>query len=276
MCGFCALCLGVVMNRAFKTTLDEIVAGCLSWRIWMLLGWQDIRLRYRRSQLGPFWITISMVITIYTMGFLYGTLLHIELRHYFPFLASGLLTWALISTIVTDSTNCLVEASGYLKQIKIPYIVFACRIVTRHLIIFAHNVLAIIPIIIYFHVQIGWNILALLLGLLLVIVNGSVYGFILGILGARFRDIYQIVISLMQVIFFVTPVIWEAGVLPTKYQFLVKLNPFAQFIDLIRAPIMGGMPTMYAYQVAGIFTIVGIVIMLILFHRVRSRIIYWL
>ena len=82
--------------------LADLMEGFKKWPVWFLLACQDIKLRYRRSVLGPFWITISMAITVYTMGFLYGHLFRSELQTYYPFLVSGMLAWAVISSIVLD------------------------------------------------------------------------------------------------------------------------------------------------------------------------------
>lgn len=266
----------IIAPSRLKLAINDIVEGLLSWRIWLILAWQDIRLRYRRSQLGPFWLTISMAVTIYSMGFLYGHLFKMDLQTYFPFLASGLLVWTMIINIVNDSTNSLIEATPYLKQIKLPYIVFVLRVVMRHFIIFLHNIIAVIPIIIFCHIKVGWWLLALPFGLLIVLLNGAIYGVILAMIGARFRDIAQIIASIMQVIFFVTPVMWMARILPPQYQFIVKFNPFAQFIDVVRLPLLGSWPSLHNYIVISAITILGILLMSFLYYRGRHRIIYWL
>lgn len=264
------------MNTYSKLALQDIYEGISHWRIWLLLSWQDIRLRYRRSQIGPFWLTISMAVTIYSMGFLYGHLFKMDLVYYFPFLASGLLTWALISVMLNESTNSLVEAGGYLKQMKLPYIIFILRVVTRNVIIFFHNVLAVIPIVIYCNISLGWRTLFLFIGVLIIALNGVIYGLVLGMLGARFRDIEKIVMSLIQVTFFITPVMWAPRILPDKYKFIANYNPFTHYIDLIRAPLMGNVPSMDNYLVTIGLAVVGLFLMLWMFARSRHRIIYWL
>lgn len=263
-------------SKKDKSIMREILDGVMSWRIWLLLGWQDIRLRYRRSQLGPFWITLSMAISIYTMGFLYGHIFHMELKSYFPFLASGLLIWTLLSTIINESTNALIDATGYLKQMKIPFLVFILRVVIRNIIIFLHNLIAIIPVMIWAHIAIGWHTLAIVFGLFMIILNGTTYGFILSMLGARFRDIGPVIISSIQVVFFVTPVLWMPKVLPEKYSFVIKYNPFAQFLDLVRAPLIGTWPSVYTLLMTAGFTVLGLTLMVLLFKRTKDRIIYWL
>lgn len=264
------------MREKLKLAINDLIAGLLSWRIWLLLGWQDIRLRYRRSQLGPFWLTISMAITTYSMGFLYGHLFKMDLKNYFPFLACGLLTWTMIANIVNESTGVFVEATGYLRQMKMPYVIFVLRLITRNLVIFAHNVVAVIPVLIFARVPFGWHMLLALMGLAIIAINGVFYGMLLGMLGARFRDITQVVASFIQVIFFVTPIMWIPRVLPEKYQFISKFNPFAQFIDLVRGPLLGLLPTCFDYLFVLGFTLLGMILMLVMFCRTRHRIIYWL
>lgn len=264
------------MNKKFTAIINDLVVGICDWRIWLLLGWQDIRLRYRRSQLGPFWLSISMAVTIYSMGFLYGHLFKMDLQYYFPFLASGLLTWTLIATVINESTSALIEASGYLKQAKLPYIIFVLRIVTRNIIAFFHNIVPIIPLIFFCHLPLGWHTLLIFVGLLIIALNGIVYGLILSMFGARFRDIGQIITSIIQVIFFLTPIMWAPKFLPDKYKFIVNFNPFTQYVELIRAPIMGAIPGAYAYTVSLSLLLAGFVLMLAIFYRGRHRIIYWL
>ena len=131
----------------------DLVDALKSWRIWLLLAWHEVKLRYRRSTLGPFWITLSMAITIYTMGVLYGHLFKMDLAVYYPFLATGILGWNLISLIVNDATMTFVNVEQFIKQMKQPYLFFLFQSVTRNFIIFFHNILVLVPLILFFHLK---------------------------------------------------------------------------------------------------------------------------
>lgn len=262
-------------SRAMRVWQD-LYEGLKNWRIWVLLSWQDIRLRYRRSQLGPFWLTISMAITIYTMGFLYGHLLHIPIRTYFPYLATGMLTWNLISLLIVDGTNAFIEAENFLKQIKLPYSVFVLRVISRCFMVFMHNVVVLIPLYFIFHIHPSWAMLMLIPSLLLIFINAYSYCFILAMIGARFRDVAQLITSVMQIIFFVTPIMWSPDILPQQYQIWVELNPFASLVEILRAPLVSQMPSLYALAVTLLLTVTGVVMAFALLLRARHRIIYWL
>lgn len=256
----------------------DLKSGILKWRIWCMMATQDIKLRYRRSALGPFWLTLSMAITVYSMGFLYGHLFHQNLEVYFPFLAAGMLTWTLISIVIIELTEGFITAEGLIKQIKLPYTLYIHRVIWRNILIFFHNVVVLIPIIILFHqvAKINLNTFLVLPGLVFIYLNAFLYGLALAMIGARFRDIAQIIKSLMQVIFFMTPVMWSPSILPERYQVVATLNPFYAFIDLIRSPLMGMRPTSASLIMVFIITTMGILFCSWLFPKYRSRIIYWL
>lgn len=252
--------------------------GIVGWRIWLMLAYQDIKLRYRRSVLGPFWITISMGITVYSMGYLYAHLFHSDLQTYYPFLVAGFLGWSLISSIVLELTEGFTGADNYIKQIKLPYSLYIHRLTARNIIIFLHNILVIVPILVIYHEHAKVNLHTLLVipGLMIIYINGIAFGLILAMIGARFRDVSQIIKSLVQVVFFVTPVMWGPEILGEKNRFIIDLNPFYAFIELIRAPLLGNVPTLKNITVVMIATVIGICVSYWIFSRYRARIVYWL
>ncbi|MDQ8039820.1 MAG: ABC transporter permease [Rickettsiella sp.] len=266
----------VSLDSSHRLALIDILDGFKQWRIWFLLAWQDIKLRYRRSTLGPFWITLSMAVTIYTMGLLYGRLFKMDLAQYYPFLATGILVWSLISSLLTEGASIFVDSEQFIKQMKQPYSVFVFKTVTKCFIIFLHHILVLLPIILFFNVKINLYSLFALLSLIIIWLNGISYGVILAILGTRFRDIVQLIISLVQVIFFLTPIIWSPSVLPDRYQYIVNLNPFAQFMELLRNPLLGTLPSNYTIYFITIMTLLGFFVSFMIFSRYRVRIAYWL
>jgi len=257
---------------------QDIKDGILKWPIWLTLAYQDISIRYRRSVLGPFWLTLSMAITVYSMGYLYAHLFHIELQRYYPILTAGMLTWSLIVGLVTETTDGFMVASGLILQLKLPYTLHIHRIISRNMIIFLHNIIVMIPILAFFHeyAKVNWYTLLVIPGLFAIYINSLMYGLIFAMIGSRYRDISQIVRSLIQVIFFITPVMWEPTVLPENDRIFVDLNPFFAFIQLIREPLLGRLPSATNLLVVAIMTLLGTVVSFRLFARYRARIVYWL
>jgi ABC-type polysaccharide/polyol phosphate export permease len=261
-----------------ESALLDLTIGLKKWRIWLMLAYQDIKLRYRRSVLGPLWLTLSMAITAYSMGFLYGHLFRTNLEQYYPFLVAGMLTWGLISTAVTDLTDTFVLSDGLIKQIKLPYSLYIHRVISRNIIIFFHNSLVMLPIYILFSAGAKINFYSLLIipGLFIFYINALLYGIVLAMIGSRFRDVSQIIKSLIQVVFFMTPVMWSPIILAEPHRYLVYFNPFYSYIEMIRAPILGTAPNLLNLAIVLGGTIIGALLSARIFVPYRARIIYWL
>jgi ABC-type polysaccharide/polyol phosphate export permease len=262
-------------TAAVDLALSDIADGLRHWRLWILLGWQDIRQRYRRSVLGPFWLTLSMGILVGTLGVLYGVLFGLAIDDYLPFLALGFLAWWLISGVVTDGCMAFIDSEHLIKQVKLPFSMFVYRVVWRNLTIFAHNFVVYLVVAVAFGIWPGAAGLLLLPGLVLIAANAIWIGLLLGMVCARFRDVPQIVTSLLQVAFFLTPIIWMPQLLGDRIAF-VHANPFFHFVELVRAPLLGQVPVPLTWAVTVSVTAVGWLVTLLVFRRFRNRIPYWL
>ncbi|HCN6033366.1 TPA: O89/O101/O162 family O-antigen export ABC transporter permease subunit, partial [Escherichia coli] len=83
-----------------KESLTDIYSSIKSWHLWTTLGWLELRQRYKRSIVGPFWITLSMAVLIIALGVIYGELFKLEVKEYLPMLAVGLVFWNFISGVI--------------------------------------------------------------------------------------------------------------------------------------------------------------------------------
>ncbi len=224
-----------------KVKRSELIDAILNYELWSYLAWQDIKLRYRRSKIGPLWITLSMAIFCLALGIVYSHLFKAEVHDYVPFLSLGFVVWGLMSSVLTEFSNLFVDNASYIKDIKINPFSIILRMMARHFIIFLHNLLIVIAIYLLFAINPGVNILYFVPGIVLVFFNLLAMGVILSILGARFRDVAPTVQALVQVVFFITPITWFPKLLPAS-SWVVKINPFVYFLDLTRSPLLGSAP----------------------------------
>jgi ABC-type polysaccharide/polyol phosphate export permease len=250
------------------------VDGTRAYPIWASLGWQDIRQRYRRSVIGPFWITISAAAMIGGIGLLYSQLLHQETATYIPFLAVGLLVWFLVAALVNDACVAFIGAEQFIKQVKLPLTVHVWRLVWRNLIIFGHNILILIPVFIYYRRSIDASALLSVAGVLLLAINGFMVGIALGLVCARFRDVPPIVSNLVQLAFFLTPVMFQTQALGHQ-EWIAQVNPFFHFLQIVRAPLLGLDVPVDSWIYAMAASMVCWLAALALFARYRARIAYW-
>nr|WP_319942176.1 ABC transporter permease [Rhodopseudomonas infernalis] len=257
-----------------EVMVQDLTNGLALWPLWVRLGWNDILQRYRRSMLGPFWLTASMAIMVVALGILYSELFNTPIHDFLPYLCVGLLVWTLMASFVTEGGTLFTGAESYIKQIRLPYSVYVYRSTWSKFVIFLHNFVIYFGVLLYFQLWPGLTALWAIPGLLLVILNGSVLNLCIGIVSARFRDIPQVLNSAIQIVFFITPIFWKPELLKSR-TFIVDFNPFFHLIEIVRAPLLGNMPTMKNYAAVLLITIVNLAIAGAVFSRFRARIAYW-
>ncbi|WP_448207519.1 ABC transporter permease [Azospirillum sp. sgz302134] len=255
--------------------LDDLVEGVRRWRLWSRLGWHDIRKRYRRSVLGPFWLTLSMAVMVASLGLIYGTLFRLDLEGYLPFLAVGLATWTFVASFLNEGCISFIELEPLIKNVRIPMSVHVLRVLWRNLIIYAHNIVIFAVVALIFGVRPGAGGLLAPLGLLLMVANAGWIMLLLGMICTRFRDVPPIIGSLIQLLFFVTPVMWKPELLGDR-RYLMVLNPFHHLIEVIRAPLLGQVPGWENWAAGLLFAVAGWAVTFACFARFRKRIAYWL
>ena len=260
----------------FALALFDLAEGARATHLWGRLGWQDIRRRYRRSTLGPFWITISMGVLIGVLGTLYGGLFKVQTTNYVPYLTLGFVIWTFVNGMITDGCTAFVAASNVIQQTRLPLSLHVYRGVWRNLLVLFHNAVIFVIVAIVFSVWPGWTGLLAIPGMLLVCLNGVWAGVLLGALAARFRDVPPIIASIVRIAFFVTPIIWMPSLLPNRAVMPLNLNPFYHVLEVVRAPLLGEAPSLVSWLAMIGFTLVGGVVTMVVYTRYRWRVAYWI
>jgi len=258
-----------------ELAVHDLVEGACQWHIWGTLGLHDIRQRYRRSKIGPFWLTIGMLVMIGSIGGLYAGLFQTRVADYLPHVAIGFVIWSFVSGLINDGCNAFISEQGSIKQVRLPLSVYVYRVVWRSLLIFAHNLLIVLVVIVVFSIWPGWSILLALPAIVILSLNGIWIGLLLGLLSTRFRDVPQMVTTAMQFVFFMTPIIWQPESLPGR-AWVVTYNPFAYVVELVRAPLMGTATPLHVWFFVVVLTFVGTAIAFAMYVRYRRRIAYWI
>ena len=259
-------------NRlAMRDIADGLRLGHLAWT----LAWLDIRLRYRGSMLGPFWLTLSTAIMVGSLGVLYATLFHMDVHDYLPFLALSQVLWAFLSTLVIEACKCFTQAEGMIRAVRMPLFLHALRMLIRNVLVLAHNVVVIVVVDIVFSIQPGWHAILALPAFAVWGVDALAVALLLGAFCARFRDIAPIIGSVMMIAFFLTPVIWQPQQLG-RHAVLLPFNPFYALLEIVRAPLLGQTPSIDTWLAAVLYSIALCGVSWAFFVRARGRVAFWL
>jgi lipopolysaccharide transport system permease protein len=263
-------------SRSFFADIDrDLFSAVRNWTLWTALGWNDIRQRYRRSVLGPFWITCSMAVFITLLGVIYGNIFKIELRTYLPYLTLGYIIWGFVSQATNESSIAFQESERIIRQIRLPYSIFVLRVVWRNFIVFLHTIIIFVPVAMFYDVRPGLVGLLALPGLALVYINQVWVTLALAIICTRYRDVQQIVATAIQLMLFATPIMWPISALRNA-AIIAYVNPLYHIIELVRAPMLGEIPSKLSWLVVIACAVVGWTFAILLLRRATQRLVFWL
>ena len=254
----------------------DIINGLLAYRIWTRLGWQEVKRRYRRTLFGPFWATLSIGAFIGGMVFIWAPLFKTDVSSYLPFLSAGLVTWAFATALISEGCGTYTAGVSLITQLNFPYTVLNFMVVWRNIIVFFHNVLIVVIVVIALKVQVSWQTLLLFPGIIIVAVNGAWMTILFGMVSARFRDIPPLVGNIIQILMFVTPIFWLSSQLGGEARPIIRYNFMFHLIEVMRAPMLGTTPSLLSYAATIGGAVIGWAVTFDLYARFRRRIPYWL
>lgn len=279
----------------------DLVDGTRAWRLWTHLAWQDIRRRYRRSLVGPFWMTITMATTTLGLGALFSLLLHNNLATFLPYIGSGMIVWGFVGGCLLEGPDSFTASDDVIKLVPAPYTVYVLRTIWRQLITFAHNMVIYVVLLCCFfgalhqhnytmtgdpcrpglicEPGLGWNGLMAIPGFLLLVAAMTAASLGLGIVAARFRDIKPLIGAVVQMLFFYTPISWPLDTFKEQVGgavWIIELNPLFHFVQIVRQPLVGQQVDWWSWLIAGVLTVAAWVGALTMLVRYRHRVAYWL
>jgi lipopolysaccharide transport system permease protein len=238
---------------------------------------REVRHRYRRSTLGMMWIVISMAVWVATIGLIFTSLfVGVRAETFVPYITISIILWGFFSNTISEGCLCFVAAEEYILTDPIPFSIFVYRALVYGLIVSFHNLIIFAVVAIYFKVPYSASSLLAIPGLLLFVGNCFWIILLLSTVSTRFRDVPQVVANLLQVLFYLTPIIWMAGLLPDSKRWVILANPIYHWFEVVRAPLLGTAPSASSWWVAIASLLCGSFSSMAVFARFRSRIAYWL
>jgi len=227
---------------------------------WIFQTWLVFAIRYRKTIFGPVWLLIGPLLFILAIGVLYSYVNGVVIETFVPNLTVGLIVWTLINGFVTGSTTVFQRGRAQILQGGVIHVDVIMVEVFTTVLYFLHQIILIVGVFLFFGLGVSFVELAIsLIGLALLIVNGVWLTQVFGIIGARFRDLTEIVQAIMRIAFLATPIIWMPGVgqRADVMQVFLLFNPFYHFLEIIRAPLLGNAISIESWLIVSAITLGG-------------------
>ena len=257
-----------------KQAFADLLNGARLYELWTRLAFHDIRQRFRRSVLGPFWLTLSMGIMVGTLGFVFSALFRQDIAKTLPYIATGIIFWGLLTGCINEGTSVFISAESDIRNLPMPLSVHFYRMMARNAMIWGFNMAIYFVVAVWFDLMPGWNTLMFIPGFILFLINAAWISLAVGVLSTRYRDVPQVIANVIQVIFFLTPIFWSPESLPNRPAFVV-FNPFYHLIEIVRAPLLGVVVSPMSWGLCLAMAVAGLGFTAWLYRRAHARIAYW-
>jgi ABC-type polysaccharide/polyol phosphate export permease len=245
-------------------------------RLSFFLGWQDVRLMYRRSVLGQFWITLSMGVTFGAIGGVFGLIFKSPVVEYLPFLGCGLVFFNFINLILNEGAQAFIAAQGFIQQLPLSPLIFFMRSIWKAFFVLLHNVLALVVLLAI--IPQGLSLATLLVVPGVIIAGAAIAGLALALamLSSRYRDVPQIIGAAVQVLFYLTPIVWLPSSLPPQARdALLGWNPLFPLLEIMREPLLNTYPSLHTWAISMVLAAVFILLGLGSYAWKRRQLAFW-
>lgn len=241
--------------------------------VWRELVRRDLASRTKGANLGTLWLIIAQAVAIMGMGVVYSSLFNMNLQDYLPYLATGLITWGLMISLINEGSDVFTYSRGYLTQIRLPLSVFVLRYVVRNLIIYLYRATIIVAVLAYFLIVPALNFPLFIVGIAAILLCGFFFGFAIGMVSARYRDVGQLINSASVFLFFITPVFWKSDRLGA-YRWVADYNPLYHFLSLVRNPLLGQPVSGWSFLMVGLTIAVVFAVWLVVYRKIGRELVY--
>ncbi|HZD11295.1 MAG TPA: ABC transporter permease [Candidatus Binatia bacterium] len=233
---------------------------------------REMKLRYKESLLGVAWSLLNPLLQLLIFNFVFRYVLPLNIPNYTAFLFVGLLVWNWFQSSIVAAATAIVDGRSLIKRPGFPIPILPVVTVTTNLV---HFMLAL-PILALFLLLTGIKLQATVVILPAVIIIQFLFTLSLAYFVATFhvwfRDTQHLVSVFMLFLFYLSPIFYDAGAIPGRYQIIYRLNPILQLLEAYRAILIQGALPHWAPLVT--LTLIS-AILLVLGYRLFMRTSYF-
>lgn len=243
--------------------------------IWAL-ALKDLKIRYKRSVLGFLWALLNPALLMIVLTVVFSRILTQNIPHYAVFLLSVLLPWTFFSQSLSYATESIVGNGDLIKKIAVPKMVFPVAAVVSNMINFLLSIIPLALIVIALGHPLYWTWLYLPVPLLALTIFTLGATFFFAAANVYYRDIAHILQILLQILFYVTPIIFSIDFFPAKYHWVFKLNPLVYFLNGFRLTVYyGQLPLWPSVAASFACAFVSLAVGLAIFRKYQNEFVFY-
>ena len=238
----------------------------------------ELKSRFARSKLGGLWVIISPLSQVLIYALILSNVLAakipgIENKYsYAIYLMAGLLAWSLFSEIINRCLNLFIENGNLMKKMNFPRITLPSIVIGSCLLNYILLFTSMLVIFALLGHQFSLTMLWLIPLTLALVVLALGLGLTIGILNVFLRDIGQVIPIILQVWFWLTPIVYPESIIPENYQHLMNLNPMYPIVSAYhKILVYNEVPQLFDVAIISVIALAILLLSLFIFRRASSE-----
>lgn len=234
------------------------------WRyreLFYIFAWRDIKVRYKQTILGIAWALLQPISSMFIFTVFFGKIAKISSDGlpYSLFVLTGLIFWGFFSNTLTHASNSLIENEGIIKKVYFPRLILPLSTIITGLVDFGISFILLLLVAFYFgYIPSLWTFVIIPLGIIIASLGTAGLGLFLAALNVRYRDVRYILPFFIQLLIFLTPVIYPLSIVGRLNRLAIAINPIAGVIESARKVISGSI--IIDYQILSISLVSSILL----------------
>jgi lipopolysaccharide transport system permease protein len=211
--------------------------------LFLIFAWRDIKVRYKQTILGAGWAILQPVISMFIFTVFFGNFAKIPSGElpYSLFVLIGLIFWNFFSGVLSRASNSLIDNESIVKKVYFPREILPLSTVGANLLDFTISFMLLLIISLYLHfIPSAMILLIILLGLVIGTLGAGGLGLMLSAFNVKYRDVRYALPFFIQIMIFLTPVIYPTSIMRPTLRYIIALNPMTGVINAARVIFSGG------------------------------------
>lgn len=205
----------------------------------LTLAWSETVQSYRRSLLGPLWITLNLLIFTFSMTLVYGALFSVPTMEYAGFLTCGMIVWFWVLALLNEVGNTFINYGHFVKNTPIDKAILIWATVYKQVIVLGHHLIAYAGLVAFGLIDLTFYTLLAIPAFIILFLMSVPITAVMAIHFPRFRDLSRLITSFMLVLLMVTPIFWHPSMLKGWRRLIIDFNPIYYMVELVRSPLLG-------------------------------------
>ena len=243
--------------------------------IWAL-ALKELKIRYKRSVLGFLWALLNPMLLMLVLTVVFSTVMAQNIPHYAIFLLSVLLPWTFFSQSLSYAAESIVGNGDLIKKVRVAKLVFPVAAVVSNMINFLLSLLPLILIMIAMRHPFYWTWIYLPVPLFTLTIFTLGATFFFAAANVYYRDVAHILQVLLNVLFYITPIIYSIDLIPAQYRWVMKLNPLEYILNGFRLSVYWGkLPTMGSFLACMVLSFIMLSFGFWLFRKHQDEFVFY-